>query len=185
MLQLFHHRREQVERVALDIVGEDAAGGEHEHLLVLLQLAAHIAGNGKQGVDAAVVVGGEEIGDVAVDETGYLSQLLHVHLCGNVARQSRCVAFGKFRHVVLYRLHHHVGIGLCSVAVLEHGENPVRPSNVLIHVEGVVVVAVEGQEVGYVLLVTEPHHRHHEEGGGEEERQQRRHPVSLQIRVYP
>ena len=153
MLKLFHNRSEQIKRVALDIVGKDSARREHEHLLVLLQLLLDISRLANQRVHTVVVVLREEIRDVAINKIRNVREFFNIHLCRQVFRHTRGILIGKRRDITFYCRHHNVGINFRRVAILEHGENFVCSGNILINIQGIVVIAVERKEVGNILLV--------------------------------
>ena len=78
-----------------------------------------------------------------------------------------CVARLKRRYELLHGLNHHVGIGLSRVAELEDGHNAVGARYLLEKLQLLLMLLVERQEVGDVLLETETQHEGHQQGGSQ------------------
>ena len=180
-LKFLHDRREEVQRVALYVVRKDIAGREHQQLLVLLQLLPDVAGNTQGTVHAGIVMLGKEVRNVPVDEARHRSQLLKIHLRCEVLHDVRRISP---LHLVGKSIHggrQAVGIGLRRVTVLENGEDFIRTRYVLIHLQRIMMVAVDRQEVGYILLIAQPQHRRRQQQRDGHERQHARKTVPPQI----
>ena len=71
---------EEVERVALEVLGKESGDGEEEHLLAVGHLLGDIVGLAEQTVHAGIVGGSQKGGYVVVEIVGHLSHLLHIDL---------------------------------------------------------------------------------------------------------
>ena len=67
-----------MQRVVAHALGHHAGSGQHEHLLVLHELARNVIGLLEQRVDALVVGVGKEIGRVLIHKLDHLHGLLLV-----------------------------------------------------------------------------------------------------------
>ena len=157
-LQLTDDGLKQVERVALHMIGQHTASRQHQHLLILLQLGAYIVGLTYQRVHPRIVGCSQEIRDMLIHEGRHRLHLLEIHLRHQVVHHVAGVALFECSSKRLDGLNHHVGIGLRRVAIREQGEQAVGTRYVLIDLQRMLVAAVEGQEVGDILLVAESHH---------------------------
>ena len=140
MLQFLQDGSEEVQRVALNVVRQNAAGREEEHLFVCFQLVGNVIGLTEQTVHSLIVCICQKIRNVLIDEICYLVHLFQIHLCHQVSD-----GMGQYFRIIRLR----------SIPVLEDGENLAGSRNVLIDLHGILVLAIYRKKVGNIFLVVQ------------------------------
>ena len=156
MLQFLQDGSEEVQRVALKVVRQNAAGREEEHLFVCFQLVGNVIRLTEQTVHSPIVCICQEIRNVLIDEICYLVHLFQIHLCHQVSDDVGRVCFLHILYESVYGMGQYFRIiRLRSIPVLEDGENLAGSRNVLIDLHGILVLAVYRKKVGNIFLVVQ------------------------------
>ena len=117
MLQFLQDGSEEVQRVALDIIRQNAAGREEEHLLVCFQLVGNVTGLTEQTVHSLIVCVCQEIRNVLIDEICYLIHLFQIHLRHQVSDDMGGVSFLHILYERVYGMGQYFRIIGCCFCV--------------------------------------------------------------------
>ena len=113
----------------------------------------YVIGSSQETVHAGIVIRREEIGDVTIDETSGFRDFFHIYPVCQISQHAGLVMLLQMGDKPFDGKDDAVGISINRIAILEDGDNPVGSGDVLVNLQGLVVLVVEWQEIRDVLLV--------------------------------